>query len=832
MRLVALVAVLASLTGPSCTDDTTAVTTDNGFLSVNATLDAAIIMADGSTVTLSERQQPRPGELAVTLTSADGHSHTWAALKDFDAQESFLAGLYTLQLEGQAAGEGMPHFAATMPVAITGGATTTANVAVKVSDAMLRVTGTSETGNDVAMTGVTVHANGGGYFTAGADGTVHDLFTMVGTQHYYATMRREADGRELRMSLPHTTAVAAAHGQSVDVGFDGDRISIRTAGGESSLAVARDIFDAAAPDIACRGFESGARISVSEGVTLQEPLAMDVSAGRELAHLWLTVESPVVSVADVPAELDLLNIPPEYKQIMEESGLTVTRTAEGATVDFTRNVETLASVLTTVSTFTVMAEDVAGVCSAPAVLSVESRTVSVSVQTVTGAVMGVNSATARLQFSIPDAERADVEMFTLVGEDDETTVRGTACAITGWKALGDGRVDVTFTVPGGNEAVRVEVDYLGIRRAILTVERTAPEFRIEADPYATSADLHIVSDNDSVRAAVTRYGDVRVNGMRAAVMRRDPQSGSIVITALTADNGYDVNVSVAGTARSARFRTERALGVPGGDFLDWRVETDDKGLPCGGRYSTTPVSIVNRQNYSDIHVEWPKNYWASNNAKTYYKGSRHRNTWYMQPACKEENRGTDSQNQSIKAIRISSVGWDHDGEAIPDYVQQQGHVVPYSLNVPRVAHRSAGRMFLGRYEYDAATGREKFAEGRDFGSRPLSLNGYYKFIPDVTAITDRGYVDIRLLNIVGTDTTLVASGRQEFNTSPDFRAFSVPLTYSHYGVHPNRLCIMFSSSTATGTQEYEDAHVPVTAFPELGIMHGSTLWVSELTFSY
>ena len=41
---------------------------------------------------------------------------------------------------------------------------------------------------------------------------------------------------------------------------------------------------------------------------------------------------------------------------------------------------------------------------------------------------------------------------------------------------------MTFTVPDGHETVKLEVDYLNIRRATLRVERTAPPFRIKVDP--------------------------------------------------------------------------------------------------------------------------------------------------------------------------------------------------------------------------------------------------------------------------------------------------------------------------------------------------------------
>ena len=238
--------------------------------------------------------------------------------------------------------------------------------------------------------------------------------------------------------------------------------------------------------------------------------------------------------------------------------------------------------------------------------------------------------------------------------------------------------------------------------------------------------------------------------------------------------------------------------------------------------------MVNRQNFTDVYVQWPKKYWASNNAKTFYTDSRNKNTWYMQPAAVLKPGLTDD----VKAIVISSVGWDHDGEAIPDYVQLPGESLPYSNNVPAVAHRSAGRLFIGGYDYDPSTGSEVYTEGVNFSSRPSALNGYFKFLPDITHTDDKAFVEVRLTNISDGVETVIAHGSITFDTAPDYRTFSVPLTYTYFNRPASRLYVMFSSSVAAGSQEYEDDNVPVTAYPELGVMRGSSLWVSGLTFSY
>jgi hypothetical protein len=63
-------------------------------------------------------------------------------------------------------------------------------------------------------------------------------------------------------------------------------------------------------------------------------------------------------------------------------------------------------------------------------------------------------------------------------------------------------------------------------------------------------------------------------------------------------------------------------------------------------------------------------------------------------------------------------------------------------------------------------------------------------------------------------------------------AFNVPLTYGYYNLKATRLKIMFASTTQTGTQEFEDANVPLSSHPESGVMSGSSLWIDNLSFTY
>jgi hypothetical protein len=106
------------------------------------------------------------------------------------------------------------------------------------------------------------------------------------------------------------------------------------------------------------------------------------------------------------------------------------------------------------------------------------------------------------------------------------------------------------------------------------------------------------------------------------------------------------------------------------------------------------------------------------------------------------------------------------------------------------------------------------------------------YTTDDTYRTDKGYVQIEIINETNGVETVIASGRAEFSATTDYKAFNVPLTYKYYNVKATRLKIMFASTTHTGTQAYEDANVPLTAHPDKGVMRGSSLWIDNLSFTY
>ena len=821
-----LVSMLILWVLASCSNDANVMTTDHGFVSVSANVDGRFSMDDGSVHMLDASMMPMPNQMAMSMNSGDIYSHKWAALADFDADQSFMTGPYHIELTHEGVNGG-PSFSGEADFQLSAGEHKDCVIDCRPSQSLVELTAGGQSGNIVLST-VSVHSVNSTYEQAVADNATHILFVDTGQQRYYAELLRTSDNRTLTVGLPLTTTLQRACGTEVAVKLENGELTMTAAGKTETMAVDDALFGAAAPTVNAVGFTPDQEISVDEGITLKQPIMMDVASGRKLAHVYLTLISPILNEIGAPGEFDLLTLTAEDREYLNDNGLVFQEGADGKSmnVDFTRVLESMASFSTAQSEFLLVAEDVAGVCSEPMALKVSTRSLEFTLHEITPAVIGEDVATMLIVSNMPDVERED---FAIVYLDAEGKVAGT-CPIVDWTESGEHTVSVSFKLPAGDQPVDIAVEYLGLRRVQAQVLRKSPEFEIEVDAYATTVIMHVKAATEDQAKAVTEYGKFTVNGQRASVWFRDPDTRSVILNGLQPQTRYTLSTTVGdGTPVTNSFVTETALQIPDADWDQWKVLIDAKHLAQGGRYSATSLSVVNRQNFTDVYVQWPKKHWASVNAKTFYAGSRNQNTWYMQPttAIEEGPLGGDA-----KAMRLTSAAWDHDGEAIPDYIQQAGQSLPYNNNIPTVSHRSAGRLWLGSYEYDAVKNTETIVDSEPFTSRPSALNGYFKYLPDLTDNNDRGYAYVAILNNQNGEEIVIAEGKFEFTTSPDYKAFSIPLTYKYFNLPATHLRLMFASSNRIGDQAEEDLNVPVTAKPETAQMTGSTLWVYGLTFSY
>lgn len=820
--------VLTAMLLPSCTNDETGVATRQGYITIHAGIDATFRDAEGHTVALDPSLIPDADSLSLYLKGAEGHAATWAHVATFNADgESYMAGDYEAVLSGRM--HGGPEMTVRSNFTLRPDEHCEVTMTATPSEAMLRV-GTSSTSSRYSLDAITVYTGGKGFVRTAATDTV--MFIEPGVLNAYAHITDRSSHHEVMLALPVSAEMAAARSLSLSVTADGSSLTADVDGHNTKTDL-EGIAGADAPTVTPSGFTPGIPVTAPEGVSLPRPVRMSVkSAQTPLRSVLITLTSPIIEQQDLPHDpIDLLNLSPQMREYLTRVGFTFSLSEDRHSVvaDFTRLIEVLASQVTSTSSFSLIAVDSRGVCSEPTVLDVHTEVFELKVKSVGNAVVGVNRATLTMTSGSPLAEEGDFSILT-TDKDGRYTV---GCPVNGMRTDGN---DLTFdfTVPEGTSDIPVRILYLGLPRADAVIPRVNPTFTIDTDPFATTAIIHFSGEAAGatvrqITSAVTGLCSITINGSPASVYVRYPDRGLVIINGLSPETHYRIAVTVVPgqPALTAEFNTEKTTQVPMGDFSDWHQYIDYKHLACGGRFSATAVPVVNRQNFVDVSVRWPKKVWASLNAKTFFKGTNP-NTWYMQPSCTLEDRNRDG----LKAVRITSVGYDHDGEPIADYIQQPGEQLPYSMVVPNVRNRAAGRLWIGSYSY--SVGHESRNEGTPFTSRPSALNGFFKYLPDLTDGSDCGTVEVQLVNIApdGSE-TVISSGKYTFRTASDYTAFSVPLSYRIFKTKPTHLRIMFcSSNRADGPVNSPDLSVPVTADPRNAVMQGSTLWVSQLSFSY
>ena len=79
---------------------------------------------------------------------------------------------------------------------------------------------------------------------------------------------------------------------------------------------------------------------------------------------------------------------------------------------------------------------------------------------------------------------------------------------------------------------------------------------------------------------------------------------------------------------------------------------------------------------------------------------------------------------------------------------------------------------------------------------------------------------------------ILAAGSVQLEPSTGYTAFSIPLTYSRFGIKATRVKVMASSSRFTGNLHAETANIITLPDPVRGASTGSRLRLDNLTFAY
>lgn len=819
-RFVYMICVLSMATAMGgCSFGEAPVPTGQGKIRLTIGVDAQMRSADGSAFT--PVQPIDLSRLSMSMTTADGaYSHTWQSIDQFDATQSFPAGTYKLSAYYDATDDNEPSYDASAEFDVISDQTTDVTLDATIKDAGVALA-IGNHGADVRPMGVWVRD--GRDLMHYVDRT-RGKFVADGNATLYPVVTNADASRSFVLDVSAGADLSSATYYTYTLSGDDNALSLNGQGVNSRITTGADFWSTPAPSIGSADIREGTVLTVSEGVPLDAPVVITATSERPMTSLLLSMNS-----ASIYGSTDLLSATSGQILVeMQRHGFVYTVSADRRTVtmDFTRLIEQAPTLNAVYTRLALMATDNRGVCSEPFMFDVDSKAVELSLETATPAVVGLDRSTITLKTSTTNVEESDfaVRASTSKGETD--------CPISKWSVdVSSGTVSFDVALPGGVSPADVVVYYLGTPRVYATIARTAPQCTMNIDAYATTMYITFESaQGEDAAAAMASYATFYASDTKLSIWERYPEKHSVVVSGLTPGKHYNVSACLIGDtpATTATITTETAQELPQGTFEDVKTIYEAKHLPCGGRYSAGEIPVASRQNFTDIKIIWPEKHWAGVNAKTFSDACATPNTWYKMPS----GNIVETLSDDSRVICLTSVGWDLEGADIPDYIQQRGQYIPYNNNVPKVAHRSAGKLFLGSYTFDPKTLTETYNEGISFHSRPAALNGSYKYLPDATTY-DSGLIRV---TIYGKDADgqeiVIGSGEAQMHIAADMTAFNIPIHYGISGVKACRLCLMASSSIHIGDIEYEDAHVPVTAYPQKGAYIGSSLWLNSLYLSY
>lgn len=823
----------------SCSEETKIERLGAARLAPSVIIDPSIVNCDGQVFSLSEIV-PQPDILGFSLIADDGrYAHTWQSITEYPASEPLRPGAYTaVAFYGSEYNEGFdaPNFYGSKRINLASGDSQEVTITAGLASSMVKLNVSDELKSSFTDCGIMLHSEGFSYIKYSSKES-RPAFIHPGPVDIAITVNT-ADGEEATIGISDNCSMEARHLYDVSLSSDNaaePTVSVSINGAEAGkIQITRALLQAPSPEVTPFGDSDSGTLNIPEGNTPAAPVGFAIS-NADAASLILTTIDASLTDNGWPAQIDLARATPTQLSVLEAKGLRLTRGASGAitSVDLTAVVPNIRyREGQPQSKFILVAGSAAGKMSEPKSVGIAISPVEIAVKSVSDIIIGLNTAEIVVISHTGDIDK-NITIEALTGSNISEP-SWTSCAITNIEKRGEGEYALRFSAPEGTFAeLPVRVIYCGNVMAETTIKRVSPAFSFDVDAYAMSAVIRINAATTELRDLICSLIKIYIDGKPTVVVAREGDDGYCLIGSLQPSHTYSIkatlleNPSENDFTKELMFSTEPTTAIRNSDFEDHGDGVRYKNLPSGGRYSQSIIDIFNQQNFTTYKLDVPR-YWANTNAKTFCTEARNLNTWYLAPSVFSD---IDNVANYVSVV-LQSVAWDLNGQSIPDYRQQQNQFIAYNPNIPFITHRAAGKVFLGSYEFNAATGQETYTEGIKFGSRPVAVNGNYHFSPCSADLNDAGLVSVEVLGIVDGRETTIASGRKELTAALTYTAFTVPLNYSYFGIKATKLKIMLSSSRHIGSIEYESQHIKTSPDPVSATSIGGKLWIEDLSLSY
>ncbi len=853
----------------SCANEEQQVDSGYGTINVQVSTDYRVEPVTRTSTTetteaTTTAQTPDVSEFALKLVSTDGSfSRSWNSLADFDPTTKIPIGSYTMSAYyGDLEEEGFdkPYYLGQSDVTVRYRENSPVEIHCTLANVMVTVEYSEAFKKYFADYATTIHSTGGDYVKFVKDET-RAAYVKPG-QITIQTYLKKQNGIESTFEPAAITDAKARQHYRIKLDIADD------AAGEAQLSISFDettetqpitinisdeVMVAPAPSFLPAGFTPGTPLEVKDNsYPADKAVNLSLTAKAGIASCTLTTSSACLESQGWPREIDLVGMSSEDSALLGRLGLKLKGFTEmGGKMGFIDFAELFAHLQATeesdLHTFTLSAKDIYGkVTETPITLSVKSIPLAFALQTPEAVFVGSKTATIPVEF---DGAYIDQIKFSYLNASG-SKVNSTSSVISHEGNL----YQIKISIEATDQPVVVEASYAnGAKTATTSIPVKTPAFTIEAEEYdiwARRATLTLTATDPQYQEAVNRYVVLYANSTgQWETVASTLSQGRRTITGLTPDTRYQLRGSCNSGQENVNYsgeytlRTEAAATVPNGDFENLVQTISIQNLHQGGEWS---VWLANYQNTCSFTIQEPTG-WASVNAKTCNTGAANQNSWFVIPSTYNttlswiasrnflsSNTKTPDIYQNLtaqngnNAMLVRNVAWDENGTT-PATTGGFFNTTYYNTNVPTIANRSAGKLFLGSYSY--TNGTETYNEGVGFTSRPSALKGWYKYVNDPNDPAETGVITVTLLN----GQTVIGTGTSNFTAAADYTEFTIPVTYSITNQKATTLRIMITSSNHASYRQNEETSAIKTSVSNgeyESASRGATFTIDNLTFVY
>lgn len=812
----------------SCSNDDFASSSDGtGKLSPEFAVDYSI--SDSRNATRATEQAsvtPEISQFTFQLTRDGGTAQTFSGLEQL-LNKDFAVGSYTLEATyGDPDEEGIDkaYYYGSTTFNIYDGETASPSLTATLSNTAVSIEYTEAFKKYFTAYATTVHSsNGATYVEMPNDSESSWAYVKSGDISLNVSFTKQNGVSGEVEAAKITGAVAGTHyhvtidanggevgNEVITISFDAE-----TDTEPITIDVSDEVINAPAPVITASGYSNDQAIDILEGDDAESDVKASIYAAAGLAEVRLSISSPTPALSTVQGDIDLLSATEEQKAVLTTAGIGCkglwNNPDQLALIDFSgmlKNLRVADGVST--HTFTLLVKDKYNKVSESVTLTVNAPAPILVLSNPEKFGYGQTEATFDLEYNGTDVQnKIKFQATNSFGVYQDCTIKEVTTE-------GTNKYKVTIIVPESSDDVNVKAVYNNTTSNVLTIEREVMLVASEGDVWATKADVSI-----SPASAAVNVTGVTLNGTSCSETF-STSTGVISFTGLTAGTQYTVSATLStGQAVETTFTTENATAVPNGDFETLTQTINISSIQQGGSWSNRS-NWFDQTTYTSYNVSEPTG-WASVNAKTCCTSASNQNTWFVIPS----TFNTSSAQSGSNAMTLRNVGWALSGTT-PDKSTNWSEA--YCTNSATVANRAAGKLFLGSYSFSTSGPTETYTEGVDFTSRPLSLNGYYKYTRDGNDGSETGVVTVTLLN----GSTVLGTGTANLSPASDFTLFNVAITYSNTTLKATTLKIMITSSNHAGTMAEETANIKTTNYMSASeqCTRGAELTVDNLTFAY